>query len=52
VLLFGASHFWNSAKHGVGNDLGYGRERLIKDVVNTLSAGFEPTNKELRSKAK
>lgn len=45
LLLFGASHFWNAAKKSVGNDLGWSRERLVKDVVNSLAAGLEPREK-------
>jgi AcrR family transcriptional regulator len=46
MLLLSASHFWNSARHGAGNDLGYSRQRLIKDVVNSLAVGLEGVPKE------
>jgi AcrR family transcriptional regulator len=40
ILLFGAPHYWNSCVHSVGNDLGYSRQALIKDVVDSLFAGL------------
>jgi AcrR family transcriptional regulator len=40
MLLFGAVHYWNSVRHAVGNDLGYSREKLMKDIVDSLFAGL------------
>jgi AcrR family transcriptional regulator len=40
ITLFGSSHYWNSCVHSVGNPLGYSRETLIKDVVDSLFAGL------------
>jgi AcrR family transcriptional regulator len=45
LLLFSASHFWNSAMHGIDNDLGFSRQRLIKDIINALIAGLVPAEK-------
>jgi AcrR family transcriptional regulator len=42
MLMFGAAHYWNSVLHGVGNDLGYTREKLMKDVMDSLFAGVAP----------
>lgn len=40
ILLFGGPHYWNSCVHSVGNDLGYSREALIKDIIDSLFAGL------------
>lgn len=50
MLLFGASHYWNSVRHAVGDDLGYSREKLMKDVVDSLFAGLAMPEKRNHSK--
>jgi AcrR family transcriptional regulator len=40
MLLFGAPHYWNSCRHAIGNDLGYTREKLMKDVLDSVFAGL------------
>ena len=50
ILLFGAPHYWNSCVHSVGNDLGYSREKLMKDVVDSLFAGLAMPEKRNHGK--
>lgn len=50
ILLFGAPHYWNSCRHAVDNDLGYAREALIKDIVDSLFAGLAVGDARSQSK--